>query len=152
DLSKLSLLQQQVYLCAQRGGDWLCRVNGADGRFTYGYLPDLKATLDTDHYLHQVAAAGALAQIASLQGGQRCAAVARQALLTLLLDTALDPNDTKVRQCTLPGLVVNHLGAAAQLVLAINELPSPGDDLLEQSEQLCAYIAGQRLADGSLRY
>src|SRR5262249_39662978 len=43
-------------------------------------------------------------------------------------------------------------GAAAQLVLAINELPSPGDDLLEQSEQLCAYIAGQRLADGSLRY
>jgi hypothetical protein len=34
--------------------------------------------------------------------------------------------------------------------LAINELPSPGDDLLEQSEQLCAFIRRQQAADGSL--
>jgi hypothetical protein len=152
DLSKLSPLQQQMYLTAQRGGDWLCRANRADGRFVHGYLPDLKSPLEGDHYLRQAGAAYALAQVASLLGEERYAAVARQAVLTLLLDTALDPNDAQVRRCSLPGLVVNRLGAAAYLVLAINELPAPGDDLLEQSEQLCVYIAKQRAADGSLRY
>jgi hypothetical protein len=36
--------------------------------------------------------------------------------------------------------------------LAINELPSPGPDLLEQSEQLCAYIGKQQRSDGALGY
>jgi len=36
------------------------------------------------------------------------------------------------------------------LLMAIHELPAPGDDLLEQGEQLCAFIARQQLADGSL--
>ncbi len=146
------LFLQQMSLSAQRGGEWLCRVNQADGRFVDGYLPDLKSPLEGDHYLRQAGAAYALAQVASLRHNEHYAAVARQAVLTLLLDTALDPQDPHVRRCTLPCLVVNRLGAAAHLILAINELPTPGDDLLEQSEQLCAYIAKQRMPDGSLRF
>ena len=32
------------------------------------------------------------------------------------------------------------------------ELPSPGEDLLQQSEQLCAFIGRQQRPDGSLSY
>ena len=32
DISKLPRLQQQMYLTAQRGADWLCRANQSDGR------------------------------------------------------------------------------------------------------------------------
>src|SRR5215471_18652576 len=42
--SKLPPLQQQMYLSAQRGADWLCRTNQADGRFVNGYLPALRAS------------------------------------------------------------------------------------------------------------
>ena len=51
-----------------------------------------------------------------------------------------------------PSLLVNRLGAAGLLVLAINELPAPQADLLEQSEQLCNFIRLQARADGSLSY
>ena len=54
-------------------------------------------------------------------------------------------------RCTsLPSPLVNRLGAAGLLVLAINELPDPQADLLESSEQLCNYIRRQARPDGSL--
>jgi hypothetical protein len=152
DLSKYNPLQKQVYLSAQRGADWLQRANKGDGRFVYGYLPALKADLEGDHYLRQAGAAFALARAARFTGNQRHTAVARQAVLTLLLDTAPDDQDPRIRHTSLPSTVVNRLAAAGLLVLAINELPSPGDDLLQQSEQLCAYIARQQRPDGSLSY
>src|SRR5439155_646668 len=102
DISKLPRLQQQMYLTAQRGADWLCRANQADGRFLHGYLPALRAPLEGDHYLRQAGAAFALARCARLLGQERYAAVARQAILTLLLETATDPQDPRVRQTTLP--------------------------------------------------
>jgi hypothetical protein len=140
-----------MYLSAQRGGDWLRKANRADGRFIYGVVPSLKAALQGDHYLRQVGAAYALARAAQLLNEERYAAVARQAVLTLLLDTTLD-SDSHVRHTVLPSLMVNRLAAAGLLVLAINELPSPGDDLLEQSEQLCAFIRQQQGQDGSLSF
>jgi hypothetical protein len=152
DLSKLPQLHQQMYLSAARGGGWLFRANRADGRFVNGYLPALKAPLEGDHYLRQVGAAYALAQVARFLGDEKFTAVARQAVLTLLLDTALSPNDSPVRHTTLPSVVVNRLAAAGWLILAINELPSPGEDLLEQSEQLCAFLRKQQGADGALSY
>jgi hypothetical protein len=152
DLSRLPPLQQQMYLYAQRGSDWLRRANRPDGRFLYGYLPCLKSALEGDHYLRQVGAAFALARAARFLGDERSTAVARQAVLTLLLDTAPDADDPKLRHTTLPSVVVNRLAAAGLLVLAVNELPGPGDDLLEQSEQLCAFIARQQRPDGSLAY
>jgi hypothetical protein len=151
DLSKLTPLQRQMYMSAQRGAEWLCRANRPDGRFEYGFIPCLKTNLEGDHYLRQAGAAYALARAARFTGDERHAAVARQAVLTLLVDTS-ENNDKSVRSTTLPSVVVNRLGAAGLLVLAINELPNPADDLLGQSEQLCQYIRGQQQADGALSY
>jgi hypothetical protein len=150
DLSKLTPLQQQMLLSAQRGGDWLRRANRSDGRFVCGYVPALKTALEGDYYLQQVGAALALARVGLFLGEERYAAVARQAILTLLLDTATDTSDPQSRHTMLPSVVINRVGAAGLLVAAIHELPSPGDDLLEQSEQLCAFLRKQQKADGSL--
>jgi hypothetical protein len=150
DLSKLSPLQRQMDLSAERGADWLYRANRADGRFVPGYVPALNVVLEGDHYLRQAGAAFALARAARFTGNDRHLARARQAVLTLLLDTAPDPQDPKLRHTTLPAALVNRLGAAGLLVLAINELPDPGADLLDQSEQLCAFIGRQQKTDGSL--
>jgi hypothetical protein len=152
DFSKLPPLQQQMYLSAQRGADWLCRTNQTDGRFLHGYLPALKAPLEGDHYLRQAGAAFALARVARFLGQESYAAVARQAVLTLLLETTTDPQDPHARHTTLPPLLINPLGAAGLLILAIHELPSPGEDLLEQAEQLCVFIRKQQRTDGALDY
>ena len=153
DPATLAPLGQQMYLASQRGADWLLRTNRPDGRFDYGYLPALKTKMEGDHYLRQVGAAFALARAARLTGDERFAAVARQSLLTLLLDTATDDiSKHTTRHTTLPSMAINRLGSAGLLVLAINELPGPADDLLDQSEQLCNYIRQQQQADGSLCY
>lgn len=149
DFSKLPLLQQQMAISAQRGADWLRRANRADGRFQNGYVPDLKVTLEGDQYLRQIGAAYALAKVARFVHDERLTAIARQAVLTHLMETATDAEVVQVRHTTLPTLVVNRLGAAGLLILAIHELPAPGDDLLEQAEQLCAYIRTQQSPDGS---
>ena len=152
DFGKYNPLQKQMYYSALRGGDWLVRANRGDGRFTYGFLPALKANMEGDHYLRQAGAAVALAREARFTGNERHAAVARQAILTLLLETSVDAQDNRVRHTTLPSTVVNRLASAGLLALAINELPSPGEDLLQQSEQLCAFIGRQQRPDGSLSY
>jgi len=148
-MAKLSPLQRQMLLSAERGADWLRRSNRSDGRFIYGYLPDLRIPLPGDHFLRQVESASALACVSRYLGEERYAAVARQAILTLMLDTALDGPEPQVRHTTLPGLAVNRIGAAGLLVLAIHELPAPGADLVEQAEQLCGYLHQQQLPDGS---
>ncbi len=153
DLSKLSLLQRHFYLSGQRGAEWLQRVNGQDGRFLYGYIPALKVPLDGDDYLCQAQAAWALARAARLYGDERAAAaaaVARQAILTLLLETTMDSQGC--RHTVLPSSLVNRLAAAGLLVAAIHELPSPAKDLLDQADQLCHYIRLQQQADGALRW
>jgi hypothetical protein len=150
DLSRLSPLQRQFYLSAQRGADWLYRANRPDGRFMAGYLPALQLVDEGDHYLRQVAATAALARAARFTGNERHLARARQAILTLLLDTAPDPKEPRIRSTTLPSAVVNRLAAAGLLLRAIHELPSPGNDLLDQGEQLAAFIFRQQQPDGSL--
>jgi len=149
DVSRYGPLQKQMYLCAQRGADWLVRVNGTDGRFVNGYVTALKTGLEGDHYLRQVGAAFALARAARFTGDERQAARARQATLTLLADTALEGNPPGVRATTLPPALVNRLSAAGTLVQTICELPKPPDDLLEQAEQLCAFIRSRQQPDGS---
>src|SRR5207249_1580720 len=109
DLSKLYPLQRQMYLSARGGADWLRRANRPDGRFLYGYVPALQTALEGDHYLRQAGAAFALARAARFFQDKHQAAVASQALLTLLLDTTTDPKDPKVRYTTLPSLAVNRL-------------------------------------------
>jgi hypothetical protein len=150
NLGHLSPLQRQMLLAGQRGADWLFRMNGDKGRFLHGYLPALKVEMEGDHYLHQAAAALALARAARFTGEERYAARATQALLTLLDETAPDPKDPAVRSAVLPAAVVNPLGAAGLLVLAVHELPDPQADLLDRSEQLCRFIRRSARADGSL--
>ena len=151
DFSKLNTLQKEMLHSCQRGADWLYRVHGIKGRFLYGYLPALKLEMEGDHYLRQVGAAYALARTARFLGEERYAARATQAILALLDDTVADSSDPQAIHIALPSAVVNRLGAAAMLVLAINELPAPQADLLEKSEQLCRWIHHQARADGSLK-
>ncbi len=71
----------------------------------------------------------------------------------MLEQTEKDPADPQVIYTPLPSLVINRLGAAALLVLAIHELPAPQQhqrDLLDRSEQLCNFIRKQARPDGSL--
>ena len=150
DLAKLSLLERQVYLSGQRATDWLERGNRPDGRFLFGYLPDLRAPMEGFHYLTQVEAARALARAARFYQNKQADAIARQAILVLLLDTTLDPKDNQIRTTSLPSTLVNRLAAAGLLILAIHELPDPGKDLVEQARQLGNYIRKQQRADGSL--
>jgi hypothetical protein len=152
DLSRLSKLQQQVLFSAQRGADWLFRMHGVKGRFLPGYIPALKQPLEGDSYQRQAAAAAALARAARFCGEERYAARATQAVLALLEDTAPDPDDSLSRCTTLPPAVVNRLGAAGQLALAIHELPSPQKDLLDRAEELARYLSRQANPDGTLRY
>jgi hypothetical protein len=139
-----------MMLSAQRAGAWLRRANRADGRFVCAYVPALKTPLEGDYYLRQIGAALALARASRFLGKEEYAAVSRQAILTLLLDTSPDPADSQARQTTLPPVVINPVGSAGLLTAAIHELPSPGDDLLEQAEQLCNFLRKQQKSDGSL--
>jgi hypothetical protein len=150
NLNKLPVFQRQIYLAAQRGAEWLQRANRVDGRFQHGLVPALRRPLDGDHYLRQAGAALALARTARFLHDDKAAALARQAVLTLLLDTEKDPQNVQVRRTTFPPGVVSRLGAAGLMVTAIYELPSPGADLLSQAEELCGYIHKQQRKDGAL--
>jgi hypothetical protein len=94
-----------------------------------------------------VGAAFALARAARYTGQEKYALRATQAVVLLLGDTQLDD---QVRTTRLPHAAVNRLAAAGLLVLAIHELPSPQEDLLQQSDQLCQYIRKMQRPDGSL--
>jgi hypothetical protein len=154
DLSKLSLLERELHLAGQRGAEWLQRANRPDGRFVYGYLPALRAPMEGDHYLQQVEATLALARAARYYQDDRAAALARQAMLTLLQETRLDGNapgakTPGMRYPLMPSVLVNRLAATGMLVVAIHELPGPASDLLEKSAELCNYVRSQQGGDGS---
>jgi hypothetical protein len=152
NFGKLLPLHKQFYLSAQGGANWLSRANLPEGRFIHGFVPDLNTRLEGDHYLRQVAAAFALARAARFTGNDEYRAKAQQTISVLLLDTTVDPKDNTQRYTSLPSMVLNRLATAGLLVMAINELPSPGVELLEQSEQLCGYIRKQQQPDGSLNF
>lgn len=150
DLTKLTAAQRVCYVSARQAMDWLRRTNKQDGKFVYGFLPDLRVPLDGDSYTAQAGAAFALARAAGYFGDEPSLAIARQALLTLLLETTLDSQDKSVRHTAAPAHLVNRLSSQGQLVLAIHALPAAGKDLLEQADQLCNYLHRQQLANGAL--
>ena len=139
-----------MYLNVRCSADWLFRVNRPDGRFIYGYLPALNRRWKA---ITICARSGRRSPWPGRRGSRArkntpCAPT--QAVLTLLGDTAARLPRRPGPPPALPHAAVNRLAAAGLLVLAINELPDPQDDLLEQSEQLCNYIrkhaARRRLA------
>lgn len=152
DLSKLTVQQRLFYLSGQRCTEWLQRANRPDGRFVHGFVPALRVPTEGDDFLHQAGAAFALARAARFYGDDRSSAIARQALLTLLLETTTDGKNKDIRFTAAHPRQVNRLAAAALLILAIHELPSPADDLLGRADQLGNYLRGQINKDGSLRW
>ncbi|MGF1579548.1 MAG: hypothetical protein ACFCD0_09310 [Gemmataceae bacterium] len=150
DLTKLHPVEREMYRSALAGSQWLLRFNRPSGQFLYGYVPSLRRPLEGDNYIHQVQAAFALARAAGFYGEKKQMAVARQAILTLLLETKKPHKTSALRYTIFANQSVNRLAAAAWLVLAINELPEPGADLLVQSEELCNFIRSQQLTDGSM--
>jgi hypothetical protein len=150
DLSKLTPQERHFYVCAQRGMEWLQRANKPDGRFVAGLVPALRAPMDGDSYLRQAGAAFALARTASFYGDERCAALAKQALLTLLLETSSDPKEVSVR--TIPPHLAHPIAASAVLLTAIHELPAPAADLLDQGDQLANGLQRLLRTDGSFTF
>jgi hypothetical protein len=126
-------------------------MNGVKGRFLYGYVPALKLEMEGDNFLRQIEAACALARSARFTGEERFAARAAQAILALMEETVPAAGDPPARHTALASVIVNRLGAAGLLVLAVHELPAPQADLLDKAEQLCNYIRRQGRPDGSLR-
>ena len=146
DLAKVTPQQRHLYLSAKSGMEWLQRVNKADGRFLPGFIPALRVPLENDNYLHQAGAALALARAAAFFQDERAAAVAKQALLTLLLETTTDKS---ARFTAAPEAFLNRLASAGLLTLAIHELPNPAADLLQNADELTNYLRAQLQTDGS---
>jgi hypothetical protein len=152
DLNRMPPFTRQVHVSAHRGAEWLNSVNNpVTGRFIYGWVTALNIPLEGDHYLHQAGAAFALARAARYFGEDRYTLKARQAVLSLMAETAVDPGDPTCRHTAMPPLAVNRLAAAGLLLMAIHELPSPADDLLKQGEELANSIRKRQNDDGSFR-
>ncbi len=146
DVAKLAPGQRHLYLSAKSGMEWLERVNKADGRFLSGFIPALRTPLESDNYLHQAGAAFALARAAAFFQDARGAAIAKQAILTLLLETT---TDRSARFTAAPEAFLNRLAAAGTLTLAICELPNPAADLLQSADELTNYLRAHLQTDGS---
>jgi hypothetical protein len=150
NLAKMPASQRLCYVAARSGMDWLRRTNKQDGKFVYGFLPDLRVPLEGDSFTAQAGAAFALIRAARFLGDESSLAIGRQALLSLLLETAADSGEPPTRHAAAPPQLIPRLASGGQLVLAIHELPSPGQDLLEQADQLCNYLRRQQQPNGSL--
>ena len=134
------------------GAQWMTRMNQAQGRFLFGYNPALRQPILGDHDLKQARGALALAQAAKFSGDEKQAALAAQAILTLLAATKLDPADPNCRVPVHSSLICNRVGFAAVVVLAIYELPAADAKLLAEAERLCEFLHKQCRPDGSIHY
>ncbi len=130
------------------GANWLVRMNQAQGRFVHGYRPAVRQGMEGDNDLRQAFAALALARAAKFTGDDRSAAVASQAVLTLLAATRIDPADPASRVPTATGC--NRVALAAVLALAIYDLPGADQRLLGEAERLCHYLRKRCQPDGSI--
>ena len=134
------------------GADWVARMNQPQGRFLFGYNPALRRPMLGDHDLKQARAALALAQAAKFSGDEKQAAMASQAILTLLASTKADAADANCRAPVHSSLVCNRVGFASVVALAVYELPAADARLVAQAEQLCAFLRKQCKPDGSVHY
>jgi hypothetical protein len=134
------------------GAQWMTRTNQPQGRFLFGYIPSLRQPLAGDHDLKQARGALALAQAANFSGDEKQAAIASQAILTLLAATRIDPADPNCRVPVHSSLVCNRVGFAAVLALAIYELPGADAKLISEAERLCEFLHKQCRANGSIHY
>ena len=103
--------------------------------------------------MRQAEAACVLGRSAKFFHNESADAIARQALLTLLLDTVVEAGETqggRIRHTIPASALVNRPAAAGLLVRAVHELPSPGQDLLDQADQLGNFLKKNVQTDGSI--
>lgn len=132
---------QQAVRAVATGGNWLVRMNQAQGRFVHGYRPAVRQAMDGDSDLRQAVAALGLVQAARFTGDERSAAVAAHAILALLATTRPDPADPT---CRIPS---GGAPVAAALALAIYDLPGADERLLGEAERLCHFLRRSRALD-----
>jgi hypothetical protein len=149
DIKKLPEAARPIFVSSQHALDWLKHMNKPDGRFVYGFQPALVVILEGDNFTSQAGATLALARASRYFRDGHGAAIARQAALTLLLETVLD-KETSIRTTAIPPQALHRLAAHGLLVSAIHELAEPGKDLLESADQLCNYVRKQQRSDGAL--
>jgi hypothetical protein len=154
DISKLPENAQAIGFGAERAMDWLKRAVKPDGRFVYGFQPALRVQLDGDNFPSQAGAVFALARSARYFRDEGATAKARHVLLTLKLETMLDPDDKtgSIRYTAAPPSAVDRLSSHGLLISAIHSLDSAEKckDLLDGADQLCNYLRLQQRPDGSL--
>ena len=141
---------QPIYYSALRATEWLKLANKPDGRFVYGFQPSLRVQLDGDNFQSQAGATFALARASRYFRNGAGSAKARQAALSLLLETMVDPGDAAIRHTAAAPNVVNRLSSHGLLISAIYELQSPGQDLLDAADQMANYLQRQQKPDGAL--
>jgi hypothetical protein len=134
------------------GADWMAGRNQPQGRFLFGYNPSLRQPMMGDHDLKQARAALAMSQAAKFSGDEKQAAMASQAILTLLAATRVDPADPNCRVPLHSSLVCNRVGFASVVALAIYELPAADAKLVAEAEKLCEFLHKQCKPDGSIHY
>jgi hypothetical protein len=93
DGSKMPETAQPIFFSAHRAMEWLKRTLKRDGRFVFGFQPALCVQLDGDNFSSQAGATFALARAARYFRDEPGTVKARQALLTLKMETMLDPED-----------------------------------------------------------
>jgi len=134
------------------GSTWMAKMHQSHGRFLYGYNPALRQPISGEHDLKQAQSALALAQAAKFSGDQKHAAIASQAILTLLASTKLSPSDPNCRVPVQASVVCNRVAFTAILALAIYELPNADPKLIDDAERLCGFLRTQLRTDGSVHY
>lgn len=145
-------ITQEVVRSTLLAGNWMTGRNQSHGRFQFGFDPALRQPNLKDHDLLQARGALATAQLAAFTGDEKQAAVATQAILTLLAATRPDPADPACRLPIQSSFACNRIGFAAALALAIYSLPGADATRLAEAEQLCEFIHKHCRPDGSIQY
>ena len=148
-LEKLSPKQRQLVLAGHRSFDWLQRAHQLDGKFIPGLVPSLGSRPENDPLQPQFEATAVLLRAARVFHDDKAAALGKQALLRMLQETTVDPNQPGIRYTAAPEAFVNRLAANGALVRAIQEVPNAGADLGAAGRELATYLLRQQRTDAS---
>ncbi len=152
NLNDLPIITRGMVLNLQRAKEFLYRMNQPNGRFIYGWVPALNAPLEGDNLLSQAISTYGLARLSRFMMDPKLIARAKQAVLSDLSETYIEPDHAGVRLPLPPSITNNRLGTAGMMIASIGELPDPPADLINKAEELCQWLKRQQQSDGSLRY
>jgi hypothetical protein len=149
DLPELTRL---TYITAQRGMEWMSRdgIHLQSGRFLPGLDPSLAKATDDDSFRTQATAAAALARAAKYTGEEKYLVRASQTILSLLVETKIDPETPGVRTLPKSSKSGSRPGGTAQLAIAIYELPEAPPEAYRYAEELCQGLRLSARQDGAI--